>query len=280
MKKTAAVILNHNLPDYTDMLYESLKPYERNDYHVIVFDNGSDKAGQSKYTSYATGQNVYFGGGFNAAMGMVLDNDCYDSLLFLNNDLTIHNNRKFVKTLRDCMFSKISVIENFDGTGGTLVKKEILPPNIPAFDIVSSTFYNDEETDLKGGCHWKTMKNYGNTQYGSVREVPFIDFQCPLISKRLLKEIGEIHPSLIMGFGIDFLFALTCQDKGWKLGVCDSLTVLHHNSLTVKRGVAGINIQQYCQRAEAGQYDFFYNVKKRFDDYQKLRQKAENYQFP
>ena len=41
------------------------------------------------------------------------------------------------------------------------------------------------------------------------------------------------------------------------MGVLDHVCVLHHNSLTVKRGVAGINIQQYCQLADQGQAEFF-----------------------
>jgi len=121
------------------------------------------------------------------------------------------------------------------------------------------------------------MHGYGSSK---TRNVPYVDFQCPLISKRLLKEIDQIDSSLIYGFGIDFFFALTCQDKNWKIGVMDRLCVLHHNSITVKTGVAGINIQQYCQRAEAGQHEFFHNIIKRQQDYQNLRKIAENYSFP
>lgn len=245
--KTAAFILNHNLPDYTDMLYESLKPYERTDYDLFVIDNGSSKEGKSKHTSLELEENVYFGGGFNAAIQYTLDNKEYDSMMFLNNDLTVHP-YNFVKALREEMLS--------------------------GYDIVSPSFYNVE---AKQQCFWKTMHSYCD---GSIREVPFIDFQCPLISRRLLEEIKEIHQSLIMGWGIDFMFALTAKDKRWKLGVVDRCCVLHHNSLTVKLGVAGINIQQYCQRAEGGQYEYFYNIIKRQEDYIKLRKIAENYSFP
>ena len=245
--KTAAFILNHNLPDYTDMLYESLKPYERTDYDLFVIDNGSSKEGKSKHTSLELEENVYFGGGFNAAMQYTLENKEYDSMMFLNNDLTVHP-YNFVKALREEM--------------------------LLGYDIVSPSFYNVE---AKQQCFWKTMHSYCD---GSIREVPFIDFQCPLISRRLLEEIKEIHQSLIMGWGIDFMFALTAKDKRWKLGVVDRCCVLHHNSLTVKLGVAGINIQQYCQRAEGGQYEYFYNIIKRQEDYIKLRKIAENYSFP
>lgn len=248
--KTAAVILNHNLPDYTDMLYESLKPHERGDYDLMVFDNGSAPANMSRYTSYTIGKNAYFGGGINVAMQMVMEDDTYDSLLFLNNDLTIHP-YNFVKVLREIMFSyRIPKLSTGD----------------EEYDVVSPTFYNIEP---RGQCHWKTMHNYGSSR---VRQVPFIDFQCPLISKRLIKEVGEIDPSLMYGWGIDAYFAIICQQKGWKMGVTDTLCVLHHNSLTVKKGVAGITMQQYCQLAEKGQFDFFTkkNLMKEFHETRKL----------
>lgn len=253
--KAAAVILNHNLPDYTDMLYESLKPYERQDYDLMVFDNGSNDAGRSKYTTHHIEQNVFFGGGFNAAMQMVLESDEYDSLLFLNNDLTVHP-YNFVKTLRAVMFQ----LSGYTGE--------------PYFDVVSPTFFNIEPL---GQCHWKTMHNWGAHD---TRVVPFIDFQCPLISKRLLKEVEEIDPSLLYGWGIDAYFAILCQQRGWKMGVVDRLCVLHHNSLTVKRGVAGINVQQYCQLAERGQQEFFIkkNLVQEFINVRKLGESYEHNQ--
>lgn len=243
--KTAAFILNHNLPDYTDMLYESLKPYERTDYDLFVIDNGSSKEGKSKHTSLELEENVYFGGGFNAAMQYTLENKEYDSMMFLNNDLTVHP-YNFVKELREEMLS--------------------------GYDIVSPSFYNVE---AKQQCFWKTMHSYCD---GSIREVPFIDFQCPLISRRLLEEIKEIHQSLIMGWGIDFMFALTAKDKRWKLGVVDRCCVLHHNSLTVKLGVAGIDIPTYCRLAEEGQYKFF-QKNNLLQDYTQLRTKAQTYEY-
>ena len=106
MSKTAAFILNHNLPDYTDMLYESLKPYERTDYDLFVIDNGSTPEGKSKHTSFELGENVYFGGGFNAAMQYTLENKEYDSMMFLNNDLTVHP-YNFVRSLREEMFEEV-----------------------------------------------------------------------------------------------------------------------------------------------------------------------------
>jgi GT2 family glycosyltransferase len=265
--KTAAVILNHNLPDWTDRLYETLKPYEREDYDLCVFDNGSPGKGISQYTTYSSDTNLYFGGGFNAAMQMVLEDDNYDSLLFLNNDLTIHP-YNFVKVLRDSMFKGGWIRDEKDE-----IKMLYGGQRDPYFDIVSPCFYNVEPT---GQCHWKTMHCWGS---GKIREVPYIDFQCPLISKRLLKEIKEINSSLMYGWGICFWLAIECKKRGWKLGVLDNMCVLHHNSLTVKNGVAGIDIPTYCRLAEEGQLKFFKD-NDLINEFMEMRKKAEDYSFP
>ena len=50
--KTLAVILNHNLPDETNKLYESLKQFEKDDYDLVVVENGCEEDGKSKYSTY------------------------------------------------------------------------------------------------------------------------------------------------------------------------------------------------------------------------------------
>jgi GT2 family glycosyltransferase len=245
MSKTAAIILNHNMPDYTDMLYESLKPYERDDYELFVLDNASKPEGRSKYTSFQLETNVYFGGGLNASMEFVKENPQYDSLLFLSNDLTIHP-YNFVRTLREEMAN--------------------------GFDIIAPTFYNIEPNQQ---CHWKGMHNRCSKE---TRNVDYVDFQCPLISRRLIEEVGGIDPDLIYGWGPCFLFALTCKRLGWKMGVVDRACILHHNSLTVKRGVAGLDIPTYCRLAEEGQRKFFMKSGL-WNDFIELRKKLENYSF-
>ena len=243
--KTCVFILNHNLPDYTDMLYESLKPYEKNDYDLFVIDNGSSKEGKSKHTSLELEENVYFGGGFNAAMQYTLDNKEYDSMMFLNNDLTVHP-YNFVKALREEMLS--------------------------GYDIVSPSFYNVEPNKQ---CHWKSIHSWSAKD---TRPVDYIDFQCPLISRRLLEEVKEIDGNLMYGWGVCFYFALLAKQKGWKLGMVDRCCMLHHNSLTVKMGVAGIDIPTYCRIAEEGQYKFF-QKNNLLQDYTQLRAKAQNYEY-
>ena len=75
MSKTLAVIYNHNMPKITDSLWESLKPYENDDYDLILIDNGSKPEGKSKYTTHETGQNTYFGGALNIALQFFHESD-------------------------------------------------------------------------------------------------------------------------------------------------------------------------------------------------------------
>jgi len=254
MSKTAAIILNHNLPEWTDRLYKSLKPYERDDYELLVFDNGSKPENVSENTSFRSEENLYFGGGFHAGMQVVLEDEQYDSMLFLNNDLTVFG-YNFVKTLRETMLN----------LGGGAYD----PIN---FDVVSPCFYNVEPD---GQCHWKTMHNWGAT---FPRPVSFIDFQCPLISKRLLKEVDLIDSDLMYGWGVDAYLAIICKQKGWNMAVLDYVSVLHHNSLTVKLGVANLNMADYCKNAEIGQYNFFSknNLMKEFHE---VRNAGAHYSF-
>lgn len=257
MGKTAAIILNHNMPDYTDMLYESLKPYERDHYDLFVLDNGSKVEGKSKHTTFQLESNVYFGGGLNASMEFVKENKEYDSLLFLSNDLTIHP-YNFVRTLREEMFENVEFVKR-----GFAEQK---------YDIVSPTFYNIEANQQ---CHWKAMHCRGSKE---IRQVPYSDFQCPLISRRLIEAVGNIDSDLMYGWGPDWLFAITAKKLGYKVGVVDRCCILHHNSLTVKRGVAGLDIPTYCRLAESGMHRFF-TKSGLYDDYINLRKESEAYEY-
>lgn len=192
--KTAVTILNHNLPEWTDNLYESLKPYERDDYDVIVLDNGSDKDKISKYTTLVSEQNCYFGGGLEQARRFMMESGKYDSLLFLNNDLMVHG-YNFVLELRKAMEGRVKV--------------------------VSPCFFNIEPN---GQCHWKTMHNH---QSPTPRVVPFVDLQAPLLHMDVLLALGEIDPDLYWGWGIDVLIAHLCRKHDWKMVVCDNVSMIH-----------------------------------------------------
>ncbi len=50
--KVGIALLNYNLPEETDYVYESLvKNLDKTNYEICVVDNASDKAAPSKYTT-------------------------------------------------------------------------------------------------------------------------------------------------------------------------------------------------------------------------------------
>lgn len=238
--KTLAVILHHNTFQYTDQLYEMLKPYEKTDYDLFVIDNGSDKGKESKYAEFVLDTNVYFGGGINISFDYVMENPEYDSLLFLNNDLIVHG-ANFVKALR-----------------GELGK----------YDVVSPSIIQPEKTQN----HWQQMLNWGAKD---AREVRWIDLQCPLISRRFIEKVKRFDDLLLYGWGIDVLLGVVCENEGWKTAVCDFAPAVHLGSATLKQMKI---VNEYCQKAEQGQWEYFRkaNITQKVLE---LRQWAENYKY-
>jgi GT2 family glycosyltransferase len=222
--KTLVLILNHNLPEYTNFLYDELKMHQDDSYDVFVFDNGSNDEGKPKKIHLATDENCYFGGALNLMFDFMLNTDEYDSLLFLNNDLLVHG-YNFVKTLRKEMFEQ-------DYT--------ILSPAILQVRL---------EQDM-----WKQMHNYG-TQ--NVRPVQWVDFMSPLINRRLIEEIKQFDSKLIYGWGIDIYCGVICEQKGWKVGIVDYLTAVHLVAKTTKEGKSNLTLDEYCRLAQNGMDEFF-----------------------
>ena len=246
--KTLAVILHWNTTQYTDQLYEMLKPYERDDYDLVVLDNGSDGGKVSKYTGLSTGQNVYFGGSMNLVMDMVLEDEKYDSLMWMNNDLIVH------------------------GHGFVREQRKLLGE----FDITSPCIIQPEQTQN----HWTQMLCWGKRE---PREVKWIDLQCPLISRHFIENLKEeahgencIDDSLIWGWGIDIWFGIVAERLGWKTCVCDFIPAVHMGSATVKSHLDHPVVGSYWHNAEVGQAEFFRKTNL-IDDYQRMRQWAESY---
>jgi len=243
MSKTLAVIYNHNMPEITDSLWESLKPYERNDYDLILIDNGSRPDGKSKYTTHETGQNTYFGGALNIALQFFLDSNEYDSLLSLNNDLILQG-PNFVRTLRK---------EMFDGD------YKIISPSVLQVD---------------NQCKWKYMHCW-NTMY--TRDVKWVDFQAPLLHREFIEDIKQYPTELIYGWGQDMLSGIICEQKGWKVGVVDKCPLIHHSAQTYKAGKSDLDLTTYCNNAETGMFNYFKN-QDLMNKFNEFRQLSANYE--
>ena len=247
MLKTLAVIYNHNLPEMTDKLWEELKPYERDDYDLILIDNGSREDGKSKYTTHETGQNTYFGGALNIALDFFTMSEQYDSLLSLNNDLVLQGNN-FVRTLREEMFYKDSLTY------------KIISPSV---------------LQVENQCKWKYMHCWNSDE---IRQVKWVDFQAPLIHKDFIRVYPQFPDELVYGWGQDVLSGILCEKQGWKVGVVDRCPLIHHSAHTYKSGVSDLDLQTYCQNAEQGMFGYMQS-QGLMDKFMKFRELSAGYSY-
>jgi len=121
-------------------------------------------------------------------------------------------------------------------------------------------------------CHWKQMWNWG---YG-LRDVKWIDFQCPLIRRDVLEKIKQYPNELIYGWGLDFYTGCITVQSNLKTVVSDTNTITHMNSLTFKENKIDIGVNEFCRKAEENMSNYFRNSEMN-SLYLDLRQYGEHY---
>jgi GT2 family glycosyltransferase len=240
--KTLVAILQYNTHELTDSLYETLKPYEEDIYELIVVDNGSHKDKISKYTTHALDENVFYGGGVNVILDLFLESPQYDSVMILNNDIHLHG-YNFVKTLREEMI-----------TGDfKVISPCVLEPHIGPQSI------------------WTAMRPWHTN---TTRIVPQVDYQAPMMTREFVEAVYPFSPKLIYGWGVDFVTGMLCEDKGWKIGVCDKTPIIHLVSQTLKLNPT--ELSSVNNLAEINMFDYFKSTNN-FERFMDLRNKAFNY---
>lgn len=239
--KSLVAILHHNTTQYTDALYEMLKPYEREDYDLVVIDNGSVEGKTSKYTTYRSEENVFYGGGLDMAMQLFIENKEYDSMVLLNSDLIIHG-YNFIKTMRELLFDRNDVV---------LVSPCVIQPTPQQ-------------------CFWKQMHCWNADK---LRIVPFVDFQCALMKRELVEKIGAFGSRY--GWVQDLMTGIICEDNNWKIVVCDWLPIVHIGNGTVKDNPNLSNYNILAQQ-EMDQYFIDKNLTNRVNQ---LKMKSIGYKY-
>ncbi len=216
--------LNHNLPDLTDNLIIQLNrdPIIK-ECELMVIDNGSTGP-LAESTTHRLDENIFFGGGLNAAIEYFLSTN-HDYLYFLNNDLIFHGCRFLSQSLEEAKKSDAAIYS----------------PSV----INAST---DQ-------CHWKQMWNWGS----ELREVRWVDFQCPLFRRDILENINQFSNELLYGWGNDIYAGCLAEDLGLKTIVSDMNTICHLNFQTIKQNKVNISTQEFCSRAETNMFNYFAN---------------------
>tara|TARA_R110000796_G_scaffold68919_1_gene157584 strand:+ start:9564 stop:10292 length:729 start_codon:yes stop_codon:yes gene_type:complete len=234
--------LNHNLPDLTDNLVNQLKkdPLFK-ECELMVVDNGSKLEPLAKSTTHQLEENVFFGGGFNVVLDYFLTTN-HEYLYFLNNDLIFHGPSFLATSLNEAKQSNAAVYS----------------PSVINASVEQ--------------CHWRQMWHWGK----GLREVKWVDFQCPLIRRDVLEEIKQYPQELIYGWGLDFYTGCITENKNLKTIVSDNHTICHLNSQTFKQDKINIGVSEFCQRAELGMHQYFSNSNF-YQLYLNLRSHGENY---
>jgi hypothetical protein len=109
MKKTAAIILNRNLPKETDSLVEHLKKYDGDYADIFVVEAGSDKNNLSKYCTWYVEVEEVVKHGMRYSRGMNYGLlklwkeggwKKYDSFFLITNDTKFPKNQNTIETLQ------------------------------------------------------------------------------------------------------------------------------------------------------------------------------------
>ena len=203
LPKTLYIILNHNAGSISTIYYEELKYYQEQDnFDLLLIDNGSKVAERSIHTTHSFKKNVYFNGAIQWAFKYMLDRPEYEYLVFSNNDIFLHGYR-FVETM-------VTIAEE-------------------------NNFTMASHCNIEGNAgqnFWPIMHCWYKKE---PRVVPWVDFVCPFIHRRLVEEIQQFptwwrSPS----YGFDDYCSIICNRKEWKIGVSDSVTIFHIGQYTYR----------------------------------------------
>jgi hypothetical protein len=235
--------LNHNLPDLTDNLVEQLKKDPLfTQCELMVVDNGSIES-LAKSTTHRLEENIFFGGGLNVVMEYFLSTT-HNYLYFLNNDLIFHGPSFLTTSLKEAKESDAAVYS----------------PSVINASVEQ--------------CFWKQMWNWGK----GLREVKWVDFQCPLLRRDILEIIKQYPEELIYGWGNDLYTGCITEKYKLKTVVSDTNTICHLNSQTFKQNKINVGIQEFCQKAEENMSNYFRNSEMNLL-YWELRKYGETYKY-
>ena len=79
------------------------------------------------------------------------------------------------------------------------------------------------------------------------------------------------------GWVQDHMSGIVCKDKGWKIGVCDWIPVIHLGNGTVKDNQDDPIISQYNQLADREMYEYFQRSEELWKKFIEQRLAAEAY---
>ena len=116
------------------------------------------------------------------------------------------------------------------------------------------------------------MWNWGK----GLRQVRWIDLQCPLFRRDILEHIKQYPEELIYGWGTDLYTGFIADQYKSKIVVSDNNTICHLTSQTFEQNKVNINVQEFCRKAEENMFNYF-RTSEMNSLYWDLRKYGENY---
>ena len=241
INKIAMVLVNYNMPERTDQIYESIVKYVKYDVDFYIVDNGSDLVAPSKYTTIWLRINMQTTNGWN--MGI-----CYAN--------TIRNTLKF-----DYYGFWVWITTSSYNTE----ENDILTPMINYLDQHPKTMAICPS--IKNGDSWGHLKKEGNIP----KEVIFVDNLATVYRTKWFDSIRYFDPNEIRGFGVDIENGILTRYCGYKC-VVDHRTTINKpsgiayrmkrmNADSGKRGQIALKEMQTILKDRYGDYGSLYTKK-------------------
>lgn len=138
-----------------------------------------------------------FTAGWNAAVQRVFQD--YEAFLLMNSDIRI--TPKVVEELARCLRTQ------------------------PGFGVIS------------GACNSPHPVMKPRLGSRGLREVPFVEFTAPLITRETFEEIGFFDERFRSGYGVEYDFCYRAWEAGIGAGVCDRARFRHYQHKSIKATV-------------------------------------------
>jgi GT2 family glycosyltransferase len=228
--KVGIALLNYNLPDETDFVYESLvKNLDKTNYEICVVDNASDKAPPSKYTTIKSIVNGRTMGAILLAAHYFNRKEDVKYVFYMHNDMTFREKG-------DILYDMVLHME--------------ANPNIavihPALNQAATPVWIGDRITvhdpLNTNKYRRVMPNHANV-------INMDDTSPILVRKTDWNLVGGQDPRISRCYGAGKDFYTSLHRLGKEIYMCDDVIINHHGQYTYIKNVGDESYQTLDKEA-------------------------------
>lgn len=235
--RVAMVLVNYNMHERCDQIYESILKYVKYPVDFYIVDNGSDIVEPSKYTTIWLRKNIQTTNGWN--MGIAYANSIRNTFHFDYIGFWI-----WITT------------SSYDIESG-----DILSPMIEYLNNNNKTMAISPS--VKNGDSWNHLKKNGDIP----KEVIFVDNLATLYRTEWFDSIRYFDPNEIRGFGVDIENGILTRYCGYNCVVDHRVSIYKPSGIGYKMKRMNANSNKRCQLALAEMQSI---LRDRYGDYPSL----------